>query len=162
MNVKQWTRFRIPIIFLQSASGNPRTFVTFVGKGIRRVQPHTGVAPRSGSGSLSPEPSQVGSGHARATASRAVTPVPRPPRSGWSRADPPWHSVCRQPEDGSLLPWSYEGCSGVLYVEGLSTVPRICCLTGVGNARLTRVRAAALPGEQSAVMVRNVLEGYTT
>lgn len=66
--------------------------------------------------------------------------------------------------EGSFLLWSYQDRSDVLYVEGLSTATLKESVADVENARLTYdlLQAAALPREQSAAMVRDALEGYTT
>jgi transcriptional regulator with XRE-family HTH domain len=64
---------------------------------------------------------------------------------------------------GDFTLWSYADRSDVLYVEGLSAVALNEGVTEVENARLTYdlLQAAALPREQSADMIRDVLEGYT-
>ncbi|MFI0901216.1 helix-turn-helix domain-containing protein [Streptomyces sp. NPDC020983] len=64
--------------------------------------------------------------------------------------------------DGDFTLWSYQDRSDVLYVEGLWTTALKEHVTEVENARLKYdlLQAAALPREQSADMIRDILEGY--
>jgi transcriptional regulator with XRE-family HTH domain len=75
----------------------------------------------------------------------------------------PFASGAHAAMSGDFTLWSYADRSDVLYVEGLSAVTLKEGVSDVENARLTYdlLQAAALPGEQSAGMIRDVLEGYT-
>jgi hypothetical protein len=76
----------------------------------------------------------------------------------------PYSAGAHAATDGSFTLWSYPDRPDVLYVEGLSTATLREGVTDVENARLTYdlLQAAALPSEQSADMIRNALEGYST
>lgn len=66
--------------------------------------------------------------------------------------------------EGSFILWSYQDRPDVLYVEGLSTATLKESVADVESARLTYdlLQSAALSREQSADMIRKVLEGFTT
>jgi transcriptional regulator with XRE-family HTH domain len=76
----------------------------------------------------------------------------------------PFSAGAHSATDGSFTLWSYHDRPDALYVEGPSTMALKENVADVEEARLRYdlLQAAALPGEQSAVMIRNVLEGYAT